>query len=210
MNTPNAAALSASMPLIYLLSSAFPDLRVESIDLSVVARNEKRVATLEQVWCSKSEVSPGDRIELTAVLRTPSGEAVTQKIPVEIPESVSDKTLSLVVGSGSTLNLLQMRFSPLTASPRDLFQLVNALNRTRRNNRLYALLMAPQRSFIMQGDEYPSPPPSLIQTLLADPAVASSITLSGTSVVGDFETKPIPYTIRGQKILLLRVTEGGR
>jgi hypothetical protein len=155
-------------------------------------------------------VSPGDRIELTAVLRTPSGEAVTQKIPVEIPESVSDKTLSLVVGSGSTLNLLQMRFSPLTVSPRDLFQLVNALNRTRRNNRLYALLMAPQRSFIMQGDEYPSPPPSLIQTLLADPGVASSITLSGTSVVGDFETKPIPYTIRGQKILLLRVTEGGR
>jgi hypothetical protein len=210
MNTPNAAGLSASMPLIYLLSSAFPDLRVESIDLSVVARNEKRVATLEQVWCSKSEVSPGDRIELTAVLRTPSGEAVTQKIPVEIPESVSDKTLSLVVGSGSTLNLLQMRFSPLTVSPRDLFQLVNALNRTRRNNRLYALLMAPQRSFIMQGDEYPSPPPSLIQTLLADPGVASSITLSGTSVVGDFETKPIPYTIRGQKILLLRVTEGGR
>jgi hypothetical protein len=210
MNTPNAAGLSVSAPLTYLLSSAFPDLRVESIDLSVVARNEKRVATLEQVWCSKSEVSPGDRIELTAVLRSPSGEAITQKIPVEIPESVSDKTLSLVVGSGSTLNLLQMRFSPLTVSPRDLFQLVNALNRTRRNNRLYALLMAPQRSFIMQGDEYPSPPPSLIQTLLADPGVASSITLSGTSVVGDFETKPIPYTIRGQKILLLRVTEGGR
>jgi hypothetical protein len=143
------------------------------------------------------------------VLRTPSGEAVTQKIPVEIPESVSDKTLSLVVGSGSALNLLQMRFSPLNLVPRDLFQLVNALNRTRRNNRLYALLMAPQRSFVMQGDEYPSPPPSLIQTLLADPAVASSITLSGTSIVGDFEAKPIPYTIRGQKILLLRVAEGG-
>jgi hypothetical protein len=209
MNTPNAAGLSVSAPLTYLLSSAFPDLRVESIDLSVVARNEKRVATLEQIWCSKSEVSPGDRIELTAVLRTPSGEAVTQKIPVEIPESVSDKTLSLVVGSGSALNLLQMRFSPLNLVPRDLFQLVNALNRTRRNNRLYALLMAPQRSFVMQGDEYPSPPPSLIQTLLADPAVASSITLSGTSIVGDFEAKPIPYTIRGQKILLLRVAEGG-
>jgi len=209
LNTPNAAGASVSAPLTYLLSSAFPDLRVESIDLSVVARNEKRVATLEQVWCSKSEVSPGDHIELTAVLRTPSGEAVTQKIPVVIPESVSDKTLSLVVGSGSALNLLQMRFSPLTLVPRDLFQLVNALNRTRRNNRLYALLMAPQRSFVMQGDEYPSPPPSLIQTLLADPAVTSGITLSGTSIVGDFDTKPIPYTIRGQKIFLLRVAERG-
>jgi hypothetical protein len=208
-NTPNAAGLSVSTPLTYLLSSAFPDLRVEGIDLSVASRNEKRAATLEQVWCSKSEVSSGDRIELTAVLRTPSGEAVVQKIPVEIPESVSDKTLSLVVGSGSTINLLQTRFSLLTMTPRDLGQLVRALNRTRRNNRLYALLMSPQRSFVMQGEEYPSPPPSLVQTFLADPAVSGSMTLSGTSVVGDFETPSTPYVIRGQKILLLKVADTG-
>jgi hypothetical protein len=208
-NTPNAVGLSVSTPLTYLLSSAFPDLRVEGIDLSVASRNEKRVATLEQVWCSKSEVSSGDRIELTAVLRTPSGEAVVQKIPVEIPESVSDKTLSLVVGSGSTINLLQTRFSLLTMTPRDLGQLVRALNRTRRNNRLYALLMSPQRSFVMQGEEYPSPPPSLVQTFLADPAVSGSMILSGTSVVGDFETPSTPYVIRGQKILLLKVADTG-
>jgi hypothetical protein len=167
------------------------------------------VASLEQVWCSKSEVSPGDRIELTAVLRTSSGEAIVQKIPVEIPESLSDKTLSLVVGSGQTMNLLQSRFSPRTMTPRDLRQLVRALNRTRRNNRLYALLMSPQRSFLMQGEEYPSPPPSLVQTFLSDPAVSGSMTLSGTSVIGDFETPSTPYTIRGQKILLLRVADTG-
>ena len=208
-STPNVAGQSVSTPLAYLLSSAFPGLQVEGIDLSVVSRNEKRVASLEQVWCSKSEVSPGDRIEVTAVLRTSSGEAVVQKIPVAIPESLTDKTLSLVVGSGQTINLLQSRFSPLTTTPRDLRQLVRALNRTRRNNRLYALLMSPQRSFVMQGEEYPSPPPSLVQTFLSDPAVSGSMTLSGTSVVGDFETPPTPYTIRGQKILLLRVADTG-
>jgi hypothetical protein len=69
--------------------------------------------------------------------------------------------------------------------------------------------MAPQRSFVFQGDEFPSPPPSLVQTFLADPAVASSVTLSGTSIVGDFETKPIPYAIRGQKTLLLKVVDQG-
>ena len=207
--TPNVAGQSVSTPLAYLLSSAFPGLQVEGIDLSVVSRNEKRVASLEQVWCSKSEVSPGDRIEVTAVLRTSSGEAVVQKIPVAIPESLTDKTLSLVVGSGQTINLLQSRFSPLTTTPRDLRQLVRALNRTRRNNRLYALLMSPQRSFVMQGEEYPSPPPSLVQTFLADPAVSGSMTLSGTSVVGDFETPSTPYVIRGQKILLLKVADTG-
>jgi hypothetical protein len=70
--------------------------------------------------------------------------------------------------------------------------------------------MVPQRSFVMQGDEYPSPPPSLIQTFLADPAVSASIAFSGMSVIGDFETKPLPVTIRGQKTLMLRVVDSRR
>ncbi len=205
INTATAASLAVATPLTYLLGSGFPDLRVEGIDLSFVSRNEKRVADLEQVWSAKSEVHPGDHIEVTALLRTPSGERVTQKIPVDIPESISDKTLSLVVGSGPTINALQNRVAPLGTTPRDLRQLVRALNRMRRNNRIYALLMAPQRSFVLQGDEYPSPPPSMVQTFLADPAVSSNVIFNGTSVVGDFETKPSPYTIRGQKILLLKV-----
>jgi hypothetical protein len=79
----------------------------------------------------------------------------------------------------------------------------------RRNNRLYALLMAPQRSFTMQGNEYPSPPPSLVQTFMADPAAASSINFSGTSVVGDFEAAASSLMIRGQKTLLLKVVGPG-
>jgi SpoIVB peptidase S55 len=209
LNTPTAATAAVSAPLTYLLGTAFPDLRIEGIDLEIVSRSEKREATIEQVWSSKSEVRPGEKIEVTVVLRTPSGEALVKKIPVEIPESVSDKALSLVVGSGSTINSLQRRLSPLTTTPRDLSQMVRALNRMRRNNRLYALLMAPQRSFLLQGDEYPSPPPSLVQTFLADPSVSSRVVMSGTSVVGDFETDPSPYTIRGQETLLLKVSSPG-
>jgi hypothetical protein len=209
VGTAGQAAAVVATPLNYLLASAFPNLQIEDIDLSVVSRNEKRVATLEQVWSTQSEVRPGDRVELTALLRLPSGQTVTQKIPVDIPGSVSDKMLSLVVGSGTYLNALQFRLLPIGSAPRDLQQLVRALNRMRQNNRIYALLMAPQRSFIIQGDEYPSPPPSLVQTFLADPAVASSAIFSGTSVVGDFETKPSPYTVRGQKTLILKVVGPG-
>jgi hypothetical protein len=182
---------------------------VEGIDLTVAASTDKRIATIEQVWSSKSEVAPGDKIEITALLRTPAGETMVQKLPVQIPESVRDRNLSLVVGGGAAINGLQARFSPLNATPRNLQQLVQALNKMRRNNRLYALLMAPQRSLVIQGDEYPSPPPSLLQTFLADPAVSSSVTFSGTSVVGDFENKPVPMNIRGQKTLLLKVVQAG-
>jgi hypothetical protein len=196
-------------PLAYLMGSGFPDLRIEGIELSVRSRNEKSVATLEQVWSTKSEVKPGDHIEVIALLRLPGGQAVTQRIPVDIPESVSDRALMLAVGGGSNINALQFRFAPPGSGARDVPQLVKALNRMRRNNRLYALLMAPQRSFIMQGDEYPSPPPSLIQTFMADPAAASSVNLSGTSVVGDYEAAASSLMIHGQKTLLLKVVGPG-
>jgi hypothetical protein len=134
---------------------------------------------------------------------------VTQRIPVDIPESVSDKTLILAVGGGSSINALQFRLTPPGSAARDVPQLVKALNRMRRNNRLYALLMAPQRSFILEGDEYPSPPPSLIQTFMADPAAASSVNLSGTSIVGDYEAAPSSLMIHGQKTLFLKVVGPG-
>ena len=166
-------------------------------------------ATIEQVWSTKSEVRPGDHLEVTALLRLPWGETLTEKIPVDVPGSVTDKMLSLVVGGGSSINALEFRFTALGGTARDSQQLVRALNRMRRNNRVYALLMAPQRSFVMQGDEYPSPPPSLLQTFMADSAASSNVIFSGTLVVGDFETKPTPYAIHGQKTLILKVAGSG-
>jgi len=209
IGTTALAGSAVATPLTYLLGSGFADLRIEGIELSVKSRNERSLATLEQVWSTKSEVKPGDHIEVMALLRLPGGQAVTQRIPVDVPESVSDKALILAVGGGLNINALQFRLTAPGSEARDIPQLVKALNRMRRNNRLYALLMAPQRSFIMQGDEYPSPPPSLIQTFMADPSAASSVNLSGTSVVGDFEAAASSLMIHGQKTLFLKVVGPG-
>lgn len=205
LNTAVVAGAAVSSPLNYLLDGNFPGMSIQGIDLNIVSTDEKRVATLEQVWSTKSQVKPGDHIEVTGLLRTPSGGTVVEKIPVDIPESVSDKRLSLVVGSGVSLNAIQNRLTPISTTPRDLRQLVRALNRMRRNNRLYVLLMTPQRSLTLQGEEYPSPPPSLVQTFLSDPAVSSNVIYGNASVIGDFQTKPTQYTIRGEKTLYLKV-----
>lgn len=148
---------------------------------------------------------PGDHIAVTVVERTPSGGELTQTIPVEIPQAINNKTLSLVVGSGEALNALELRFIRPGAPPKNLHELVRELNRTRRNNRVYALLMAPQRSFEMEGTDFPSPPPSLLQTFLADPAISSKISYRASSVVGDSATKPLPYAVRGEQTLYLKV-----
>jgi len=202
--TVNAVGATVAAPLAMLMASGFPDLKVKDVDFSIESVEEKRTASIEQVWCSKSEVRPGDHLEVTALLHLAGGTTETVKIPVDVPASVTDKVLQLVVGGGAAINTMELRFTALGGTPRNSEQLVRALNRMRRNNRVYALLMTPQRSFVIQGDEYPSPPPSLVQTLMADPA-SSTLLFNGTSLVGDFEAAPTAYSITGQKTLMIKV-----
>ena len=98
VGTANLVGTSVAAPLAMLMSSGFPDLKVQDVDLTIDSLDEKRSATLEQIWSTKSEVHPGDHIEVTALLRLPWGATMAEKIPVDVPESVTDKMLSLVVG----------------------------------------------------------------------------------------------------------------
>ncbi len=205
----NAAGAMVAAPLNALLTSDFPGLHIEGVDLDMSVQNQDRAATLDSAWSSKSEVTPGDSIDVMTVVRTPAGESFTQRIPVKIPENVNSKMLTLVVGSGSAADAIEGRLTPLASPPRDLHSMVGALNKMRRNNRVYAVLLAPEGSFRLAGDEFPSPPPSLLQTFLSDAAGASRVTMSSTSVVGEFETGPVPYTVTGQQTLQLKVISVG-
>jgi len=205
----NAAGAMVAAPLNALLTSDFPGLHIEGIDLDMSVHNKDRAATLESAWPSKSEVRPGDSIDVMTVVRTPAGESFTQRIPVTIPENVNAKTLTLVVGSGAAADAIEGRLTPLASPPRDLHRMVGALNKMRRNNRLYAVLLAPEGSFRLSGDEFPSPPPSLLQTFLSDAAGAGRLTMSSTSVIGDFKTDPTAYTVTGQQTLQLKVITVG-
>ena len=209
MNSQVAAASVVTTPLRALLASGYDDLVIAGIDVSVVSTEERRSASLEQVWSSKSVVKPGEEIVIHGTLRTPGGETTVERIPVVIPESVADGYLAIVVGSGVAINRFQSpRLSALRGRPaKDLRQLVRALNRLRRNNRLYVLLLASKRTLFLQGEEFPSPPPSLIQTFLSDPAVSTDMATSRYSIIGASEGSPQPFSLRGQRTIRVRVGE---
>ena len=209
VNSHLGAAGVVTTPLRALLASGYDDLVIERIDVSVVSTEERRSASLEQVWSSKSLVRPGEEIVIHGMLRTPSGGTTVEKIPVVIPQSVADGYLSIVVGSGGAINRFQSpRLSGLRARPaKNLRQLVRALNRLRRNNRLYVLLLASKRTLFLQGEEFPSPPPSLIQTFMSDPAVSTDLATSRYSIIGDSEGSPQPFSLRGQRTIRVKVSE---
>jgi hypothetical protein len=206
-NGPAAAARSVAAPLAYLMQSGVGPLDVQRISLKMVSTNQRLVQDLEQVWTSKREVRAGDGVELTALLRDQDGRETLQKTNIEIPASLPPGPLTITLADGATLDRLEAAMSGRPVPPRDPQQLIKAINRARRNNRLYVRISRPDTGFVLQGDSFPSPPPSVISTLTTDPSLSINVSRTMLSTVADYELDPVPGVVAGVKALSLTIEQ---
>ncbi len=202
---PMLAALTTAVPLALLLQSGFPTVEVRGVDLEIVSSDRRRLASLDQVWSNKREVRPGERLEITAVLRAEDGRETVKKVPVEIPPSLGPGPLQVTVADGSSLNLAEVRQLPGGFTPKTPAQLVRAINKLRRNNRLYVRLSRPQTAFLLHGAQFPSPPPSLARVMANEPSVSSNIATSSVSTLAESELEPLPSVVTGRKTITVLV-----
>ena len=202
---PMLAALTTAVPLALLLQSGFPTVEVRSVDLQIVSSDRRRLASLDQVWSSKREVRPGERLEITAVLRAEDGRETVKKVPVEIPPSLGPGPLQITVADGSSLNLAEVRQLPGGFTPKTPAQLVRAINKLRKNNRLYVRLSRPQTAFLLHGTQFPSPPPSLARVMANEPSVSSNIATSSVSTLAESELEPLSSVVTGHKTITVLV-----
>lgn len=198
-----SAALVAA-PLAYLMSNDFVPVRIERLDVDVSSYETVKTATLERAWLERSgPVRPGDTLTLKLSLRSYRGETLSESIPVSIPASAPAGSYSLLVSDGATLTGIEQRESRQTFVPRDLDQLVRAINGLRRNNRIYARLIRSDEGAIVSGEYMQSLPPSALAVLGAgDPGRATRVRVAS---VWDIDI-PTDYSFTGSRVLTLDVT----
>jgi hypothetical protein len=206
-NGPALAARSVATPVAYLMQSGLAPPDIKNIRLRVVASNQRLDQDLEQVWTSKREVKAGDTVELTALLRDQDGHETLQKAAVKIPISLPPGPLTITVADGASLDRIEAAMSGRPALPKDPQQLVRAINKSRRNNRLYVRLARPETGFAVQGDSFPSPPPSLVSTFSTNPSLSINVSRTMLSTVADYELAPVSGVVSGFKSLTLAVEE---
>ena len=205
VQAPMLAALTSSVPLALLLRSGFPTVEVQGVDLEIVSSDRRRLASLDQVWSNKREVRPGERLEITAMLRAENGEETVKKVAVEIPPSLGPGPLQVTVADGNSLNLAEVRQLPGGFTPKTPAQLVRAINRLRKNNRLYIRLSRPRTAFLLDGTQFPSPPPSLARVMAKEPSVSSNIATSSVSTLAETELEPLPSVVTGRRTITVLV-----
>ncbi|MBV8855537.1 MAG: hypothetical protein JOZ02_01130 [Acidobacteria bacterium] len=196
-----SAAGSVAAPVQALLSSGFEGVELGPITLDIAATDVRKLATLDRIALDRSEVRSGETVEVQAYVRTESGKQFVQRIPVQIPADVPPGQLVLFVGDGGTL---QQASASQSFVPQDLGQLVGAINKMKKNDRLYVKLFRITTGAVIGTDEMPNLPPSFVATLNSDRA-SGGYTPTVLSPLGEQELPAAEYVVNGQQLIGISV-----
>jgi hypothetical protein len=178
-------ATAVATPIAAALTNAFRDVEPVSLDLSLDMSERQATTTIERAWLDTTRPSPGETCRLQVQLRDYRGDLRTVPIDVTMP-SYASGPLTLVVTDAQGLTALEASdLDP--ATPESWPDVVEKLNRTRRNNRLYVRLIEAEPG-TSTGGETLSGLPDSVQSALAADATSARKTLHAT-VVGAWEAR---------------------
>ncbi len=206
-NAPAMVAQSAATTLTYLMQSELGPVDIEGIRLRVQANDRRMVRELERIWSDRREVKRGESLELTALLRAQDGQETLQKTSIEIPASLSPGPVTILVADGTIIDRAELNRTGRRVLPKNPQQLVRAINKLRRNNRLYARLSRLEPGFVIQGEAFPAPPPSVSRIISADPSLSAEVSPTFLSTVAEYELDPLPSLVSGVKTITVMVSE---
>ncbi|HEX8707433.1 MAG TPA: hypothetical protein VF723_04150 [Pyrinomonadaceae bacterium] len=196
-NAALLAAGSVAVPVNALMTSGFENVRLSGVTLDITSTDRKSAATLERISLDRTEVRRGEAIEVQAYVRTDSGKQFVQRIPVQIPRDVPPGQLLVFVGDGGAL---QQGSAAQAFVPQDLSQLVSAINKTKKSDRLYVKLFRITPGAVIGTSELPNLPPSVVATLNSD-RTTGGYTPTVLSPIYETELPPAEFVVTGQQLI---------
>ncbi len=200
-NAPIQASGAVANPVNNLLTSGFNNVQIKGVSVDLTVTDDKNSADLERITLNKTEAERGETVDIQAYVRTESGKQFVQRIPVEIPKDAPLGQLLVVVSDGQAL---QQASASQAFVPQDLSQLVGALNKIKKNDRLYVKVFRITSGAVIGASELPNLPPSMLATLNSDRS-AGGVTPTVLSPVYEKELPAAEFVIKGQQIIAFDV-----
>jgi hypothetical protein len=198
-----AAGLVAA-PLAFLMGNDFQKVTVERLDVKVSSFEINKSASLERAWVERTgALRPGATIPVKVALRTYRGEARVLTLPLTIPPSAAAGPYSLLVSDAQGLTSLEQRELRQPFNPKNLDQLIRAINGLRRSNRIYVRLMRPGDGAVVAGEYLPALPSS-VMSVLGTAEQGNAVVPIRTATVADSEITT-DYAVSGSRLLSLTV-----
>ena len=196
------AAAYVAAPVTFLLTNDDEPVEIEGLDLIITSTEQPRTASLERVWVDGARTRAGRIASLKVLLRTYRGEEVVRTVPIEIPSNVSGP-LSVLVSDAARLAQVEQREVRQSVQPHGVSQMIRALNRARKNNRLYVRLLSPEAGAIINGEYLSSLPPSVLAVVEGD-RNGGDFTPLRNATLGEWELQT-DYAVMGSRLLTIDV-----
>lgn len=201
------AVLGVERPLNALLNSGFEGINISGIEVNVTSLDSRSNGWLNRLWIDKTEATRGEKIEIQAFARKDNGSEFVERIPFEIPADAPVGQLLILVGDGASINQSDARAQAGTDfTPKSLAQLIGAMNKLKRNNRLYLKVLAPSTGAVVHTQEMPSLPPSVLATLGSERTSGGFSPLS-VATLTERELSPPQFLITGQQAIIINIVK---
>ncbi len=199
-----AAQLSGAaiaVPTNIILRSGFESAEITRVDVQIGFNDIERSANLEQVVADKTELRKGEYLNLQAYLKTNDDKTIVRNFKVKIPEMITDGSLQILVGDADSI---QKILPDTLFTPENLGELIDKLNKIRRNDRIYVFVVQQTTGAIIGSKQLPNLPPSVIATLNNSNAVGNFTPIT-VDIIEQQESDTIDYVVVGQKTLIVQV-----
>ena len=205
-NSAMQVALSAAIPLAYVLQGGFDKLHVKDVALEIESFDRKKQLQIDSVFAGRHEAHPGDPIELTVGLAGENGAMVTRKVMYRAPVGLTPGPLYFTISDAGTANLTEFR-QALGVAPKSVGQLISNVNNLKANTKAYVRVWRPDASYQLQGEDLPAPPPSLSMILSRAQGGYGGLTQAFNSKLAELEIDGGGDVITGSKTIQVEIKE---
>ncbi|HTM48796.1 MAG TPA: SpoIVB peptidase S55 domain-containing protein [Bryobacteraceae bacterium] len=199
-------AQSASIPLAYVLQGGFDKVRVKQVDLDIETFDQKRQLQIDHVFPSRRETRPGEPVELNVGLAGENGALITRKVRYQTPIGLTPGPLYFTISDANTANITDYR-QTLGSAPRSANQMISNVNNLKVNTKAYVRAWRPDPAYQVNGEDIPSPPPSLGMILARSQAGYGGLTQTFNSKLAELEISGIGAVVTGSKTIQVDIKE---
>jgi hypothetical protein len=204
-----AGVAEAFTPLNALMANNFAPVNVEEVSLAINVTHVIQYAEITGVHIPDNVVRPGETIEATVSLTPYGKEPTTVTGQITIPEDLQQEKVQLVVCDATANNTIETARAAAKFQPQSLDQLIKLLGEHVSQNRIILSLFQLRPGVVMQGQELPAPPISMM-TLVGNTRRSSGQDNLTRGRILRREEISTPYIVSGVLALELTIDHSAR
>ncbi len=156
--SPLYAATEFSMPFYLLMQNNFEEADVENILLEIEFDDKRSNARIDGIQVNKSEVKPGDSVEVMLSITPYMENTVIRQFGVTIPEDMPEGTAFLRISDAASSKSWERSRAPMKARIIDMPHLIRSIQEEESNDDIIVELYISRIGFVIRDQELPALP----------------------------------------------------